>query len=122
MTAGIRSISDLLGASRKDLLNTHSLDDTAIDEIADALEKLGYKEKAVRLAFPGSTYREIAKARSNPDSVLCLRKDLGSRLYRNGVKTLTQLRELSVDDLAEMDGISYEAAMRISWELSHLEG
>ena len=70
----------------------------------------GYKTKALVLAFPGSTLKEIENARKDPNSVLSLplSRHLGNRLYRNGIKTIIQLKELSVDDLAELKDVSYE--------------
>ena len=109
-SAGIRSVTDLLMLNREQIRYLRSLGDDSADIIAEALENYGYKTKAMVLAFPGSTLKEIESARKDPNSVLSipLSRHLGNRLYRNGIKTISQLKELSVDDLAELKDVSYE--------------
>ena len=108
--AGIKSITDLLKLNRDQIRQLRSLGDDTADDIADALENSGYKTKALELAFPGSTLKEIERARKDPNSVLSLplARHLGNRLYRNGIKTVSQLKELSVDDLSELKDVTYE--------------
>ena len=109
-SAGIKSVTDLLMLNREQIRYLRSLGDDSADIIAEALENNGYKTKAMVLAFPGSTLKEIESARKDPNSVLSLPLSLhlGNRLYRNGIKTISQLKELSVDDLAELKDVSYE--------------
>lgn len=80
------------------------------DDLAELLENNGYKTKAMELAFPGCTRKEIEQARNDANSVLALPLDhhLGNRLYRNGIKTIDQLKNLSVDDLADLKDVSYD--------------
>ena len=100
-SAGIKSVTDLLILNREQIRYLRSLGEDSADIVAEALENNGYKTKALVLAFPGSTL---------PNSVLSLplSRHLGNRLYRNGIKTIIQLKELSVDDLAELKDVSYE--------------
>ena len=122
--AGIRSITDLLKLGRSELKRLRSLGDVVTDEVAALLEENGYRTRAAELAFPGCPLREIDLARQDPNSVLTLpvENHLGSRLYRNGIKTRAQLRALSVDELAELDGIGYEDILRITAALEDENG
>ena len=114
--AGIHSIPKLLKLSSEQFRELRSLGEAAADEIAEALERNGYKTRAFELAFPGCTLKEIDLARKNPNSVLSLplQHHLGNRLYRNGIKTVDQLKGLSVDELAELKEITYNDILLLS--------
>ena len=107
---GVRTVSDLLKMSREEFRNLRSFGGTMADDLAELLENNGYKTKAMELAFPGCTRKEIEQARNDANSVLALPLDhpLGNRLYRNGIKTIDQLKNLSVDDLADLKDVSYD--------------
>ena len=97
VSIGILSVPDLLKLSRNELIMIRSLGDSITDEVSSALYHQGYKNKAVDLAFPGSTVKEIEKAMKDPSSVFRLNVSgwLCNRLYRKGVRSLSRLRSKS---------------------------
>ena len=113
---GIISVPNLLSLSRNELSLIRNLGDSITDEVAAALYRQGYKNKAVDLAFPGSTVKEIENAMKDRASVFSLdvKGWLCNRLYRNGVRTLSHLKNLSVEELAELKGITYNDILEIS--------
>ena len=115
VSIGILSVPDLLQLSKNELSIIRELGDSITDEIAAALYRQGYKNKAVDLAFPGSTVKEIEKAMKDSTSVLSLNVKgwLCNRLYRNGVRTLFHLKNMSVEELAELKGLSYDEILEI---------
>ena len=123
VSIGILSVSDLLKLSRNELIMIRSLGDRITDEVASALYHQGYKNKAVDLAFPGATVKEIEKAINDPASVLSLNVNgwLCNRLYSNGVKSLSQLKYMSVEELADLKGISYNDILEISAAMDELK-
>lgn len=120
---GLFTLRDILKLNRNELIKIRNLGDSITDELASALYHQGYKSKAVDLAFPGATVKEIEKAMKDPASVLSLNVKgwLCNRLYRNGVKTLSQLKFLSVEELAELKGISYNDLLEISAAMEKLK-
>lgn len=122
VSLGILSVPDLLKLSRNELIMIRSLGDSITDEVSSALYHQGYKNKAVDLAFPGSTVKEIEKAMKDPSSVFRLNVSgwLCNRLYRNGVRSLSRLRSMSVEELAELKGISYNDILEISVAMDEL--
>jgi hypothetical protein len=115
VSIGICSVSELLKLNRIELAMIRNLGDCITDEIAAALYHEGYKSKAVDLAFPGSSVKDIEKAKNDPSSVLSLklRDWLPHRLYRNGIRSLSQVKNMSIEDLAELKGISYNDILEI---------
>ena len=120
---GLFSVHDILKLNRNELIMIRSLGDCITDEVASALYHQGYKNKAVDLAFPGATVKEIEKAINDPSSVLSLNVNgwLCNRLYRNGVKSLSQLKYMSVEELADLKGISYNDILEISAAMDELK-
>lgn len=123
VSIGILSVSDLLKLSRNKLSMIRSLGDSITDEVSSVLYHQGYKNKAVDLAFPGSTVKEIETAMKDPSSVFSLNVNdwLCNRLYRNGVRSLSRLRSMSVEELAELKGISYNDILEISAAMEELQ-
>ena len=123
VSIGILSILDLLKLSRNELTMIRNMGDSITDEVSSALYDQGYKNKAVDLAFPGSSVKEIEKAMKDPSSIFSLNVSgwLRNRLYRNGVRSLSRLRSMSVDELAELKGISYNDILEISAAMDELQ-
>ena len=123
ISIGLFSVPDLLRLSRNELSMIRNLGDNITDEIASALYRQGYKNKAVDLAFPGSTVKEIEKALKDSTAVFSLNVKgwLCNRLYRNGVRTLSYLNNMSVEELAELKGISYNDILEISAAMDELQ-
>ena len=123
VSVGILSVPDLLKLSRNELTMIRNMGDSITDEVSSALYDQGYKNKAVDLAFPGSSVKEIEKAMKDPSSIFSLNVSgwLRNRLYRNGVRSLSRLRSMSVDELAELKGISYNDILEISVAMDELQ-
>ena len=123
VSIGILSIPDLLKLNRNELSMIRNLGGSITDEVSSALYHQGYKNKAVDLAFPGSTVKEIEKAMKDPSSIFSLNVSgwLCNRLYRNGVRSLSRLRSMSVEELAELKGVSYNDILEISAAMDELQ-
>ena len=67
--------------------------------------------------------KEIEKALKDSTSVFSLNVKgwLCNRLYRNGVRTLSYLNNMSVEELAELKGISYNDILEISAAMDELQ-
>ena len=123
VSIGILSIPGLLKLNRNELSMIRNLGGSITDEVSSALYLQGYKNKAVDLAFPGSTVKEIEKAMKDPSSIFSLNVSgwLCNRLYRNGVRSLSRLRSMSVEELAELKGVSYNDILEISAAMDELQ-
>ena len=123
VSIGILSIPDLLKLNRNELSMIRNLGGSITDEVSSALYHQGYKNKAVDLAFPGSTVKEIEKAMKDPSSIFSLNVSgwLCNRLYRNGVRSLSRLRSMSVEELAELKGVSYNDILEIIAAMDELQ-
>ena len=123
VSIGILSIPGLLKLNRNELSMIRNLGGSITDEVSSALYHQGYKNKAVDLAFPGSTVKEIEKAMKDPSSIFSLNVSgyLCNRLYRNGVRSLSRLRFMSVEELAELKGVSYNDILEIIAAMDELQ-
>ena len=100
----IKTVSQLLRCRREDLLEIRSFGESSLDQVADALYKLGYEEEWRRFAFPGIPLKEVAEALEDPNSVLTLDMDAHVRykLFRSGIRTVSQVEKLAIRDLMKM--------------------
>ena len=105
LAAKITSVQTLLKHNRKSLLAIKGLGEASVDEIAKILSSCGYD--AHNLLFPGISVDEIEAAKLNPESVLHLDSPLSEKLYRAGVKTIKELKEMTSEELVSIPGFEY---------------
>ena len=105
LAAKITAVQTLLKHNRKSLLAIKGLGEASVDEIAKALSSCGYD--AHELLFPGIPVDEIEAAKLNSDSVLHLDSPLSEKLYRAGVKTIKELKEMTSEELVGIPGFEY---------------
>ena len=109
--ARINSVQTLLKHNRKSLLAIKGLGEASVDEIAKRLTECGYD--AHEIIFPGIPIDEIEAARLNPDSVLNLVSPLSEKLYRAGVKKISELKAMSSEELMRIPGFEYSDFSKI---------
>ena len=116
--ARITTVQTLLKHNRKSLLSIKGLGEASVDEIAKRLDEYGYDTH--ELLFPGISVDEIEAARLNPDSVLRLESPLSDKLYRAGVRTIKELKNMTSDDLMKIPGFEYSDFSQIVIAIAHV--
>ena len=105
IAANINSVQTLLKYNRDSLLAVKGLGEASVNEVAKRLAECGYDSH--ELIFPGVAIEEIETEKLNPDSVLHLDSPLSDKLYRAGVRTVSELKTLSSEDLMKIPGFVY---------------
>ena len=111
LAANITSVQTLLKYNRTTLLAVKGIGEVSVNEIAAALRDAGYDTH--EMLFPGISPDEIEAAKRDPGSVLNLNPPLSDKLYRAGIRTMKELKEMSSDELMRIPGFEYSDFSRI---------